>query len=273
VSDLVITPKRSLRPDLGELWAYRELLYFFAWRDIKVRYKQTLIGASWAVVQPLVTMVVFTIFFNRIAGIGTEDDVPYAIFSFCGLLFWNLFSQGTLRASESLIANHSVITKVYFPRVMAPVSANAAPVVDFALGSVVLVGLMIFYGIAPGWSGVLLFVPLILMTLVTSCGVGLYTSALNVKYRDVRHALPFVIQTLLFLTPVIYPVGLVPDRYQWLLYLNPLTGVISVARGTLLDQGTVEPQLVLISVGVAIALFVFGFVFFKRSEPEFADII
>lgn len=273
MSDLVITPKRSLRPDFGELWAYRELLFFFAWRDIKVRYKQTLIGASWAVVQPVVTMIVFTIFFNRIAGIGTEDAIPYAVFSFCGLLFWNLFSQGTLRASESLIANHSVITKVYFPRVIAPVSANAAPVVDFALGSVVLIGLMAFYGIAPGWLGLVLFIPLVLMTLVTSSGVGFFTSALNVKYRDIRHALPFLVQTMLFLTPVIYPVTLVPERFQWLLYLNPLTGVITVARATLLGEGTIEPPLVLLSAAVAIALFVLGFVFFKRSEPEFADVI
>jgi lipopolysaccharide transport system permease protein len=270
--ETIIRPRKWARLDWRELWAYRELFYFFAWRDIKVRYKQTAIGASWAIVQPFVTMVVFTIFFNRISGIKS-GALPYAIFSYTGLIFWNLFAQTLQRSSESLTQNQSMITKVYFPRVIAPVSAAFVAIADFFFALLVYVVLMAYYGIRPGFVGVLLVLPLVVATFVASCGLGMFLASLNVKYRDVRQALPFFIQTLLFLTPVIYPVTLVPERFRWFLYLNPMTGIISVARTQLLHEGATDWPLVALSLAVGAALFALGLVYFRRRESEIADIV
>ena len=273
-NELTIKPQKRLKLNLPELWRYRELFYFFAWRDIKVRYKQTAIGATWAIIQPFITMVVFTIFFNRVAGIQSGDAaIPYAIFSYSGLLFWNLFSMSLTQISNSLVSNQAVITKIYFPRIIAPVSATLLGVVDFFFASIVFAGLMVFYHITPQFLGIVLVLPMLLLTLVTCLGFGTYLAALNVKYRDVRTAIPFVVQLGLFLTPVIYPVSLVPARFKLLLYLNPMTGVISTMRSSLLGQGPVDWLGLLISTLVAILLLVLGVGYFKRTERQFADII
>lgn len=269
----IIKPRKGFTLDFKELWQYRELFYFFAWRDIKVRYKQTAIGAAWAIFQPLITMVVFTLFFNKVAGIETGTAVPYAIFSYSGLLFWQYFTSALNRSSNSLVDNQPVITKIYFPRVIPPISATLVALVDFFLALIVYVGLLFFYQITPAFEGLTLFIPAIIITFIAATGIGMYLAALNVKYRDVKQALPFFIQTGLFLTPVIYPVTLVPAQYQWILYLNPMTGVITTIRSTTLGIGTVDWPLVMLSVASAFVFFTIGLYYFKAKEREFADII
>lgn len=268
----VIQPKKRLAIDWKEIFAYRELFYFFAWRDIKVRYKQTLIGAGWAILQPLITMVVFTIFFNKVAGISS-GELPYAIFSYSGLLFWNFFSNSLGTVSNSLLANQAVITKIYFPRIITPVAATLLGVVDFFFAGLVFAGLMIYFQIVPGLAGLLLLVPMLLLTLITSLGLGMLLAALNVKYRDVRAAVPFIIQLGLFLTPVIYPLSMIPERYQWLAYLNPMAGVINTVRAGLLHQGTIDWGGLGLSTLVAVILLVIGVRYFSKTERGFADII
>jgi len=276
VSDIVtiIKPKKRMAVDWKELKAYRELFFYFAWRDVKVRYKQTAIGASWAIFQPFITMVVFTLFFNRVAGIQTGSAaVPYAIFSFIGLLFWNYFSNALTRSANSLVDNQSVVTKVYFPRLIPPVSSTIVSLIDFGFALIVYIGLMFYYKIAPTPLGLLLFIPAVVLTFIAATGPGLFLAALNVKYRDVKQVLPFLIQLGLFLTPVIYPVTAVPQKFQWLLYLNPMTGVINAMRASLLGLGTIDWGLTLLSVASAIIMFVLGLYYFKAKEREFADII
>jgi lipopolysaccharide transport system permease protein len=276
MSDIVtiIKPKKRMAIDWKELKAYRELFFYFAWRDVKVRYKQTAIGASWAIFQPFITMVVFTLFFNRVAGIQTGSEaVPYAIFSFIGLLFWNYFSNALTRSANSLVDNQSVVTKVYFPRLIPPVSSTIVSLIDFCFALLVYIGLMVYYGIAPTALGLILFIPAIILTFIAATGPGLFLAALNVKYRDVKQVLPFLIQLGLFLTPVIYPVTAVPAQYQWLLYLNPMTAVINAMRSSMLGLGDINWALSGISVISAIVLFVIGLYFFKAKEREFADII
>ncbi len=270
--EVVIAPQKRIAIKFDELWTYRELFYFFAWRDIKVRYKQTLIGASWAIVQPLATMVVFTVFFNKIAGIKS-GAVPYAIFSYTGLLFWNYFSTSLVQVSGSMVANQSVITKLYFPRVIIPVSSMLQGLVDFLFASVVFAALLVYYGIVPGAVGLLLVIPMLALTALSSLGLGLFFTALNVKYRDVRALLPFLVQLGLFLTPVIYPVSLVPQRYHWLLDLNPMAGVIGTMRAALIHQGTIPWSAVGIGTLVAVTVFCLGLRYFVATERRFADII
>lgn len=270
----VIKPKKHLAIDWKELKAYRELFFYFAWRDVKVRYKQTAIGASWAIFQPFITMVVFTLFFNRVAGIQTGSKaVPYAIFSFIGLLFWNYFSNALNRSANSLVDNQSVVTKVYFPRLIPPISSTIVSLIDFCFALLVYIGLMVYYQISPTPLGLLLFLPAVALTFVAAAGPGLFLAALNVKYRDVKQILPFLIQTGLFLTPVIYPVTAVPQQYQWLLYLNPMTGVINVMRSSLLGLGSINWALTGLSALSALVLLMFGLYYFKAKEREFADII
>lgn len=272
--ETVIKPKKHLNIDWKELRAYRELFFYFAWRDVKVRYKQTAIGASWAVFQPFITMVVFTLFFNRVAGIETGSKaVPYAIFSFIGLLFWNYFSNALTRSANSLVDNQSVVTKVYFPRLIPPVSSTIVSLIDFGFALIVYIGLMIYYQIAPTALGLLLFIPAVILTFVAATGPGLFLAALNVKYRDVKQIMPFLIQTGLFLTPVIYPVTAVPERFQWILYLNPMTGVINAMRSSMLGLGAIDWPLTLLSVASAVGMFILGLYYFKAKEREFADII
>jgi lipopolysaccharide transport system permease protein len=258
--------------DLGDLWTFRELLYFLTWRDIKVRYKQTAMGASWAVVQPLVMMLVFAFFFGLL-GVPT-DGMPYALFFYCGLLPWTFFSGAVSYSSVSLVANSNLITKVYFPRILIPAANIGAGLVDLSIASVLLVGLMIFYDFAPGW-GLLMLPALVLLTVLLALGLGTWLAALTVKYRDVRHVLPFVLQVWFFLTPVIYPVSVVRERWprwSWLLYANPMTGVVEGVRaavsGRAFDWGALS-----FSAAVTLAALAVSFYAFNRLEKSFADVI
>lgn len=271
---VVIRPKKRLSIDWKELKEYRELFFYFAWRDVKVRYKQTAIGILWAVLQPFIQMVVFTLFFNKVAGVQTgAQEVPYAIFSYLGLLFWNYFSQALQRAANSLVDNAGVITKVYFPRIIPPISSTIVSLIDFAFASIVFIGLMIYFQFPPTALGMALLIPALIVTFLAATGPGFFLAAVNVKYRDVKQALPFLIQVGLFLTPVIYPVSAIPEKYQWLLYLNPMTGVINAMRSSFLGAGEINWPLTALSVAVAIIMFVGGLYYFKGREKEFADII
>lgn len=272
--ELIIKPRRRTAINLREFFAYRELFFYFALRDVKVRYKQTLIGASWVILQPLAQMVVFTVFFNKVVGIGTGNDaVPYAIFSYSGLLFWNFFSSALTRSSNSMVDNQGVITKVYFPRLILPLSSAFIGFIDFAFAFLVFIGLMIYYKFPPTWEAVLILFPALIVTFIAASGLGIFFSALNVKYRDVKQVVPFLISIGLFITPVIYPVSAVPEQYQWILYINPMTGVINAVRATFLHTAPINWPLTMLSVGVAILTFIIGIIYFKGREREFADII
>lgn len=268
----VITPKRSLAEDISEIVQGKELLLFFVWRNFKIRYKQSAVGAGWAVFQPLILMIVFTIFFNRLAGIESGDEaVPYPIFAYAGLLFWNYFAQTVSQASTSLVTFQGVIKKIYFPRLIAPLSTSITGLIDFGFALLVYVGLMFWFGIAPTFVGILLFLPMLLLSFITVFGVGMLLSSINIKYRDVQQALPFFIQAGMFITPVIYPVSLVPERLEWVLFLNPMTGVIESMRAGLLGLGEVPSLNLGLSVFSAVIIFIIGLFFFKRRETEIAD--
>ncbi len=257
--------------NLAELWEYRELVYFLTWRDINVRYKQTVLGAAWAVIQPLGMMVVFTLFFGRLVGVPS-DGLPYPIFAFSALLPWQLFSRALTDSSTSLVANGSLITKVYFPRVLIPLSAVLSSLVDFAVAFVLLLGMMVFYGIVPTLAVALL--PLfILLSLITALAVGFWLSALNAQYRDVRYMLPFLTQFWLFATPVVYPASLVPEQWRLLYGLNPMTGVVEGFRWALLG-GTGAPDTMLaVSATVVLAAFIGGLYYFNRVGETLADVV
>lgn len=256
---------------LGELWEYRGLLYFFVWRDIKVRYKQTVLGGLWAVIQPLFTMLVFTIFFGRLAGIPS-DGLPYPIFSFAALVPWQFFQTGVTHGSESLIANARLITKVYFPRLAVPTAAVLAGVVDFAVAFGVLLLMMAYYGIGPPLHALLL--PLfVLLALVTALGVSLWFAGLNAKYRDIRYTTSFVMQAWLFLTPVAYPASLLDEPWRTLYALNPMVGVVEGFRWGLLGTDTNSGSMIIVSSAVAVALLVSGAFYFRRLERTFADVV
>ena len=274
----VIEPSRgwvALR--LDELWEHRELLYFFVWRDVKVRYKQTALGAAWAVLQPLLTMLIFTIFFGRMAGIGSEG-LPYPIFSYAGLLPWTFFSQGLGQASNSLVGSASLLKKVYFPRLIVPLSSVLGGLVDFAVAFVVLIGMMFWYGVKPG-PGILLLPLLLLLAAASALGAGLFLSAVNVEFRDVRYVMPFFIQLLLFVTPVIYPASKVTAKLEelglpgWLYGLNPMAGVIQGFRWALLGSGMNPGPLLAVGTAVTVVLLVGGLLYFRRMERTFADIV
>lgn len=267
-----IRPKKTFSfNDLRELWNYRELLYFFTWRDLKVRYKQTFIGAAWAILQPFLTMVVFSVFFGELLNIPS-DSVPYPIFVYTGLLFWHFFSSALSETSNVLVSNQSIITKVYFPRLILPVSSVITKLVDFAIASVILIGLMVYYGYMPHFWGFFLIPLLLIITFMASVGGGLFLAAINVKYRDVRYALPFFIQILLFVTPVIYPAS-IAGKFSWILALNPMTGVIQSARAALLGTTPINWILLGISFFACLALLVIGIIYFKQIERYFADIL
>lgn len=256
--------------NLKEFWRYRELLYFLVWRDIKVRYKQTLLGAAWAIVQPFFTMVVFSIFFGRMAQMAS-NGYPYPIFSYTALLPWTYFSGALSLAANSLVGSGGLITKVYFPRLIVPVSSVLSGLVDFAFAFLVLIGMMIFYGYAPTIYTILL--PLfLLLALTTALGVGLWLAALNVKYRDVRYLIPFLTQFWLFATPVVYPSSLLGEPWRTFYGLNPMVGVVEGFRWALL--GDKPPELmILVSAIVSIVLLVSGVIYFRRTEDTFADLI
>lgn len=271
---VVIRPKKRLQIDWQELKEYRELFFYFAWRDVKVRYKQTIIGIAWAIIQPFIQMIVFTVFFNKVAGIQSGSKaVPYAIFSYIGLLFWNYFSAALTRSASSLVVNAGVITKVYFPRIIVPISSTIVSIIDFAFASTVFIGLLFYFKFPPNPLAIMLVLPAIFITFLAATGLGFFFSAANVKYRDVQQALPFLVQVGLFFTPVIYPVSSIPSQFQWLLYLNPMTGVITAMRGSFLGDQAINWMYVGISCIVSILLFALGLYYFKGREKEFADII
>ena len=254
----------------SDLWSYRELLYFLTWRDIKVRYRQTALGAAWAIIQPLASMLLFTLIFNRIAGFDT-GRVPYPLFAYTGLLIWTFFSNAVTNSTNSLITNTNLITKVYFPRAFIPAAAVAAGLVDLTIASLILVGLVVYYGITPTWS--IALVPLfLLLSMLLALAVGMLISALTVKYRDLRHALPFLIQSWMFASPVIYPANRVPGGWRHLIALNPLTGIIEGFRAALFG-GEFDPVATLLGVTVTLALLAGSFYLFRRIEETFADII
>ncbi|MDX6451500.1 MAG: lipopolysaccharide transport system permease protein [Gaiellaceae bacterium] len=271
--ELVITPKTFTRLDLRELWEYRALFYFFAWRDFKVRYKQTLLGIGWTVFQPLVSVVVFTVIFGRIMHVKSPNAVPYAIFSYTGLIFWTFFATALARSADSVANNQGIISKIHFPRVIVPLAASVAGLIDFVISLVVLGGVAAYYSFVPGFVGVLLLVPLLALSFLAAAGAGMLFAALGARYRDARQALPFLIQTTFFFTPVIYPISLIPPRFQWLIYLNPMAGVISVARSTLLHQGSVDLRLFAISAAASVVLAVVGLWYFQRKAGIFVDVL
>lgn len=268
----VIGPKKLFHlKDLYELWQYRELFYFFSWRDLKVRYKQTVIGVLWSVLQPLITMFVFSFFFGKLANMPS-DGVPYPIFVYTGLLFWQFFSDALSETSTVLVANKMIITKVYFPRLILPISSVVTKFIDFMIAACILVAMMFYYGYTPNLLGLLIIPLLLALTCVAAIGLGLFLSALNVKYRDVRYALPFFIQLLLFITPVIYPAS-IAGQYSKILALNPMMGVIQSARAALLNTTPINWTLILTSFITCLILLIFGIVYFKKTERYFADII
>ena len=268
----IIRPKKIFHlSDLREIWQYRELLYFFSWRDLKVRYKQTAIGAGWAIFQPFITMVVFSVFFGGLAKIPS-DNVPYPIFVYVGLLFWQFFSSALSDTSNSLITNQAIITKVYFPRLILPISSVITKFVDFLIATVILVGLMFYYNYTPNLVGLLIIPLLLIITFMAATGAGLFLAAINVKYRDVRYALPFFIQMLLFVTPVIYPAS-IAGKYSMFLAINPMMGVIQNARAALLGTAPINWTLLGISSIACFILLLLGIYVFKKVERYFADIV
>jgi lipopolysaccharide transport system permease protein len=258
--------------NLRELWAYRELAYFFIWRDLKVRYKQTLFGALWAVIQPFLLMVVFTLFLGRVSG-AAPAGIPYPLFAFAGLVPWMLFSQSLVTSSSSLVGASNLIQKVYFPRLLLPISAVGSFLLDFGIAMVVLALLMAFYGILPSPT-VLWLVPLTALALATSLAAGIVLAAVNVRYRDVRHAVPFLVQLWLFASPVAYSADLVPERWRAFYELNPVTGVLEGFRWALLGSGTPPPVgSIVASAIVTLVLLIAGLAYFRRVERTFADVI
>lgn len=255
----------------SELWRYRELLYFFAWRDIKVRYRQAAFGAAWAIIQPLFNMIIFSLLFGRVAHFSA-GPVPYPVFVFCGLLPWTYFSGVLTFASASLINNDPLLTKVYFPRAFLPFASVLAGLLDFFISSVLLVGIMFYYHVQ---TGVLIFfVPVILFIMVLlSAGMGMITAAMTVRYRDVRYALPFLIQVWMFATPIVYPATVFPARYRPLLAMNPCWGIVDGLRACILKGAPFDINLVGTSLGVALIIFAAGAYYFRRAEKDFADVI
>lgn len=292
-----IEPERGwVAPRLGELWEYRELLFFLTWRDIKVRYKQTIFGASWAIIQPFLTMVVFSLFFGRLAGVPS-DNIPYPIFSYAALVPWTFFSNGLTHASASLVNSSKLITKVYFPRLIIPISSVVAGLVDFCLAFVVLLGMMLYYGISPFQRqivtlpvpavpllesltvvtlpayGIIWLPLLLLLAFITALAVGLWLSAMNVQYRDIRYIVPFLLQLWMFATPIAYPSSLLSEPWRTIYGINPMTGVVEGFRWALLGTDTQPGPTILVSALVALALLVSGMYYFRRMEKSFADVV
>ena len=268
---VVIRPKKGwVAIGLRELWHYRDLFYILALRDIKVRYKQTLLGATWAVIQPLFTMLIFWVFFGRLAGMPS-DGVPYPLFAFAGLLPWTFFSNAVNGSGNSLVGNANLITKVYFPRLIIPTASVAAGLLDLAISFVVLVIMMAFYGVRPGIE-VLLLPLLILLTSMSAVGIGMWMSALNVKYRDIRYALPFLIQLGLFVTPIIYPLSMIPEKWRPLVAINPLAGQVEAYRAVLFGKPIDWASLGLSAV-ITVAVLFYAAYSFKKMERTFADLV
>ncbi|HCC08697.1 TPA: phosphate ABC transporter permease [Candidatus Woesebacteria bacterium] len=270
---MTIKPRTNpLAIDFAELWRYRELFVIFAWRDIKVRYKQTFLGGAWAIFQPLVSTFIFTIFFGRLAKIPS-GALPYALFVLCGLVFWNFFSGALTHASNSLIENENIVKKVYFPRLILPLSSIITSFIDFGISLV----MMLIFAIVLGFIPSLMFIPILIIGIliagIGAGGLGLFLSAFNVKYRDVRYILPFFIQTMLFLTPVIYPTSIVSNTNKYIMAINPMTGVIEAIRVTIAGTGNIDWILLGLSAASTIFFFIIGLVYFRQTEAFFADIV
>lgn len=269
---LRIAPSRGWVPlKLDELWEYRELLYFLVWRDIKVRYKQTALGAAWAVIQPFMTMVVFSLFFGHLAKMPS-DNIPYPIFTFAALVPWTFFANGLNQSSNSLVGASNLITRVYFPRLIVPLAAVAAGLVDFFIALVVLLGMMVYYGLLPTLN-VIWLPSFVLLACVTALGVGLWFSALSVTYRDVRYIVPFITQFWLFATPIAYPSSLLHQPWRTIYGLNPLVGVVEGFRWALLGANTAPGPIIVISACMALIILVTGAFYFRRVEKTFADTV
>lgn len=256
---------------MKEFWEYRELFYFLVWRDVKIRYKQTVLGVAWAVIQPFFMMIIFTLFFGRMAKMPS-DGIPYPLFSYSALLPWTYFSTSLSLSGNSLIGGANLVRKVYFPRVALPAASTFGGLVDFAIAFVILLGIMAYYHVTPGW-GLLLWPVLLIPLVFLALGMGMILSSLNVKYRDIKYAIPFLIQALLFVTPIIYPTSIASDRIRFALRLNPLTGLIEAFRASMLPTRPVDWPLLGISVAFTAVIFVLGMAYFRKTEREFADVI
>jgi len=271
IGTAITPPKSWLDLNLRELWDYRELLYFFVWRDLKVRYKQTAIGAAWAILQPFLTMLVFSLFFGRLAHIPS-NGLPHSVFYYSALLPWIYFAGALQNATNTMVENQRVITKVYFPRLLLPAAAVTSGLADFAFGFVVFLGMLLYYGIAPG-PAILLLPFFLLLAVLTALGVGLWLSALNAIYRDVRYVVPFLIQFWMFASPVAYPSNLVPERWRGLYGLNPMAGVVESFRWSLTGHGQPPNILLAVSAGMVLLLLAGGVAYFQKMEGTIADVV
>lgn len=269
---IIIEPGRTERNYWRDLWRYRELFYILSWRDIKVRYKQTVIGAAWGIVRPLLTMIVFTVVFSRIARLPSEGAAPYAILVYAAMLPWQFFANALSEASNSLIGNANLITKVYFPRLIIPASSVITSFVDFAISFALLFVLMAYYRYAPSWN-IMLLPGFILLAFFTAFGIGLYLTALNVKYRDFRYIIPFIVQFGLYVSPVGFSSSVVPDPWRWLYNLNPMVGVIDGFRWCILGETALNSSSILTAVCISILFTWIGIRYFRRMEKGFADVI
>lgn len=271
-NSIVIDSKNNWKIiNLTDLWHYRELFFFLVWRDIKVRYKQTFLGATWAILQPILTMIIFSVIFGKLAGLPS-DGVPYPIFTFAALLPWQLFSFALTNSSNSLVNEKNLITKVYFPRIIIPASSIVAGLLDFLIALVIFLILMVFYKITITWR--LLLIPVfILIAILTALSVGLWLTTLNVKYRDIRYVIPFLTQVWLYATPIAYSSSLIPEKWMWLYSLNPMVGVVDGFRWMMIGQEAQFPAYFFISLIVVVILLVTGFLYFKKTEDTFADVI
>ena len=256
---------------IKEVWNFRELFYFFIWRDIKIRYKQTVLGALWAIIQPFFTMVVFTIFFGNFAKVPSEG-IPYPVFSYSALVPWTFFSGALGSSGNSLIGNSNLLTKVYFPRFAIPASAALSGILDFFIASILLFGIMIYFQI-PLSLDLLLWPVLVLPLIFLALGLGMILSSLNVKYRDIKYTIPFLIQLGLFVTPIIYPISILPEKYKLFIAINPVTGIIEAFRSTVIPNKQIDLWLLLYSVVVSLLIFLLGLMYFRKTEKEFADLV
>lgn len=270
--ETVIEPSKGLlRVDLGAIWRYRELLYFLTWRDVKVRYKQTFLGAAWAILQPVLTMVVFAIVFGRFARVPS-DGLPYPIFSYTALLPWQFFSEALRRSSTSLVSSAALLRKVYFPRLIIPISDVITPLVDFGLAFLVLIGMMIYYGITPTW-GVLLLPVFLFLAMLTALAVSLWLTALHVRYRDIQYTVPFLVQFWQYASPIAYPISIVPEQWRLLYSLNPMAGVVEGFRWALLGKESPDFGVMAVSMAVTLVVLVGGLFYFSKMERTFADVV
>ena len=271
--EILIRPRKGWMPvNFKELWAFRDLLYFLSWRDLKVKYKQTTLGVAWAILQPFLAMVVFSVLFGKLAKVPS-DGIPYPIFVYAGLLPWNFFSSSLSSSGNSLVGSSNLITKVYFPRLIIPASASLTCLVDFLIASSILIGMMFLYHFTPNIYGIILLPALVALILMVSVGCGLWLSALNVEYRDFQYVIPFLVQIWMFVTPVIYPVSMLPEKYRWVLSLNPMGGIIEGFRAAVLGHQAISWTPLVISAGAGIFIFLTGLLYFRKMERSFADVI